>query len=279
MSQTWDDDRPLDLPRPQGLAWLRVLRRGLPMAVLIFGGACVLVVLRLIERPFFGLRRPWTPYITRFACRGTLRLMGLPVARQGSPMQGRGAIVANHSSWLDIFSLNAGDLVYFVSKAEVAGWPGIGWLARITGTVFIERDRAKAKEQTALFEGRLLAGHRLLFFPEGTSTDNRRVLPFKSTLFAAFQTEALRAQLSIQPVSVLYHPPEGGEPRHYGWWGDMDFGNNLLAHLAAPKQGRIKIIYHSPLQVADFADRKSLAAACEAAVRAGFVEAGKSQAV
>ena len=95
-------------------------------------------------------------------------------------------VVANHASWLDIFALNAPQRIYFVSKDEVRDWPGIGWLARATGTVFIARKSREAGVQARLFETRMAAGHRLLFFPEGTSTDGRRVLPFKTTLFAAF---------------------------------------------------------------------------------------------
>ena len=52
-----------------------------------------------------------------------------------------------------------------------------------------------------------------MFFPEGTSTDGKRVLPFKSTLFAAFFAEGLRDNLWIQPVRVSYHGPEGEDPR------------------------------------------------------------------
>ena len=118
-------------------------------------------------------------------------ILGIRLQVTGRPMAERGAVVANHASWLDIFVLNAVSRVYFVSKAEVAGWAGIGWLARATGTVFIARKGTEAKEQQALFEARLRAGHRLLFFPEGTSTDSLRVLPFKSTLFAAFYTHGM----------------------------------------------------------------------------------------
>ena len=67
-------------------------------------------------------------------------------------MTAPGAIVANHSSWLDIFALNAAQRVYFVAKSEVAGWPGIGWLARATGTVFIARKGTEAKKQQEIFE-------------------------------------------------------------------------------------------------------------------------------
>lgn len=273
MSVTWNGAEPPRVQSPGLRGVLRILRRGLPMFVLIFGGAVVLVLVRLIERPVFGLNRPWTPRITRFACRNALRLMGLRLVLQGEPMQGQGAVVANHSSWLDIFVLNASDLIYFVSKAEVSKWPGIGWLAKITGTVFIERDPRQAGVQAALFETRLLAGHRLLFFPEGSSTDNQRVLPFKSSLFAAFRNDALRDTLSLQPVSVSYVAPDGEAPLYYGWWGDMEFAPNLIKLLATPRHGHVKVTYHAPIAVNAHPDRKSLAAACEHAVRGGLEHA------
>lgn len=152
--------------------------------------------------------------------------------------RGSGALVANHASWLDIFVLNALSRIYFVSKAEVAGWPAIGWLARATGTLFIERDPKQARAQAQQMEDRLRAGHRLLFFPEGTSTDGLRVLPFKPTLFAAFFGQNQPPGLQVQPVSVSYHAPAGAPARLYAWWGDMDFGSHLLTVLAAPCGGR-----------------------------------------
>lgn len=277
MSQSWQGPEE-PAPRPLTLmGLLRAMARGLPMAILVFGGAVLLVLLRLIERPIFGIQRPWTPHLTRFACRNALRLLGLTLHVRGQPMLHRGALVANHSTWLDIFTLNASDLVYFVSKAEVSGWPGIGWLARITGTVFIERDRRKAAEQTKLFETRLLAGHKLLFFPEGTSTDGQQVLPFKTTLFAAFQSDALVEAIWVQPVSVKYHAPAGEPARYYGWWGEMDFASNLLTMLATPRHGHVEVTYHAPLPAQNYPNRKALAAAAETAVRSAF-EADSQQA-
>ena len=186
-------------------------------------------------------------------------------------------MVANHSSWLDIFALNAEKRVYFVSKDEVASWPGIGWLAKATGTVFIRRDARQAAEQKRVFEELLSAGQKLLFFPEGTSTDGLRVLPFKPTLFAAFFAENLRDLLWVQPVTVVYHAPRGEEPRFYGWWGDMDFGAHLLKTLGASPQGRVEVWWHDPVKVSDFADRKVLARHCEAAVRAAHPQAAEAQ--
>ena len=269
MSQTWDSDQPTDHPPLTPLGVLRAALRAIPLIILVFGGLILLLLVRLIEAPIYGLHRPITPHITQFVCRNAFRILGIGLRVQGTPMEGRGAVVANHTSWLDIFALNASKRIYFVSKSEVAGWPGIGWLARATGTVFIERNRARAAEQTRVFEQRLLAGHKLLFFPEGTSTDGDQVLPFKTTLFQAFFTQGLREEIAVQPVSVHYTAPDGLDRRFYGWWGDMSFGAHLLASLATARQGHVSVLYHAPLKVADYPNRKSLALACEDAVRAG----------
>ncbi len=244
-----------------------VILRGVPLAILVFGGLIILLTLRLFESPLCGVQRPVTPFVSQFVCRNALRILGMGFRTSGELMRERGALVANHSSWLDIFALNACKRVYFVSKAEVAKWPGIGWLARATGTVFIERNRKKAREQTRVFEERLKAGHKLLFFPEGTSTDGLRVLPFKTTLFAAFFADELLDFMYVQPVSVVFHAPKEQPARFYGWWGDMDFGPHFLQTLAARRQGSVELIYHAPAKVSDFENRKTLAAHCEDAVR------------
>ena len=272
MSMTWAGDAPPPHAPPGLRGWLRVARRATAMVVTILLGLTLLLPLRLIEGPVFGLHRPWTPWITQAVCRLCLVWMGFGFHRSGRPMKQRGAIVANHSSWLDIFVLNASDRVHFVSKSEVAGWPGIGPLARATGTLFIARDPRQARHQAQLFEERLMAGQRLLFFPEGTSTDGLRVLPFKTTLFAPFFAETLHDVLHLQPVTVIYHAPAGTpDPRTYGWWGDMSFGAHLLSTLALPRQGRVEVVYHTPLRAADYDHRKKLAAAAETRVRAAHV--------
>ncbi len=263
----WNSDEAPDPINLGPLGWVLVILRGVPLALLVFGGLIVLLTIRLFELPLFGVRRPITPFIAQFVCRNALRFLGIGFRTSGELMQQRGAVVANHTSWLDIFALNARKRIYFVSKAEVAKWPGIGWLARSTGTVFIERNPKKAREQTKVFESRLKAGHKLLFFPEGTSTDGLRVLPFKTTLFAAFFADELRDFMYVQPVSVVFHAPKEQPDRFYGWWGDMEFGPHLLKTLGALRQGSVELIYHAPAKVSDFENRKALAAHCEEAVR------------
>ncbi len=266
----WQRD---DVPEPVAIGaagWLRAGFRIALMAPVCYGGLALLLLLRLIEVPLFRSDRPFTQPLTRAVCRLCLRILGIRYRVRGRPMRARGAVVANHSSWLDIFALNACQSVYFVSKAEVSGWAGIGWLARATGTVFIARDPRQAKAQRATFEARLRAGHKLLFFPEGTSTDGLGVLPFKPTLFAAFFTEGLAQGMQIQPVTVIYRAPPGRSARFYGWWGDMDFAPHFLIVAAERRQGAIEVVFHAPVAVDACADRKALARQCEAVIRAGL---------
>ena len=261
-------DAPYAAPRIGPAGWLRVGFRGAVIGAITYGGLLLLLVLRLIERPLFGRARPWTPYITQAVCKSAFVVLGLTLTIHGKPMQQNGAVVANHSSWLDIFALNACQRITFVAKSEVRNWVAIGWLARATGTVFIARKGSEAKLQAAGFEARLKDGHKLLFFPEGTSTDALRVLPFKSSLFAAFFAPEICDVAHVQPVTVIYHAPPGQDARYYGWWGEMEFAPSLVQTLAGHPQGLVEVIFHPEVPVTAFEGRKALAAYCERVIRA-----------
>jgi len=265
---TWRAAEPEDAVRIGVLGSVLVLLRGAAMVLILIPGLLILLAIRAVERPLCGLSRPASPEVTRVVSRLCLAVIGLDYSVSGRPMRDRGGVVANHASWLDIFVLNACQTVYFVAKSEVAGWALIGWLARATGTVFIARDPREAKAQQALFEARLRAGHKLLFFPEGTSTDGMRVLPFKSTLFAGFYSHGLDHIMKIQPVTVIYRAPPARGERFYGWWGDMSFTRHLVKVLATPRQGAVRVLFHDPVEVEDFPTRKELCLACETTVRA-----------
>lgn len=274
VAQTWRPANEMVPPAPRGLGWVRIAVRLPVLTLLLFGGLGVLFLVRAVERPFTGAARPVSSWVPHFCCGTALSVLGLSFRSEGQPMKEPGAQVSNHASWVDIYTLYRRARIFFVSKAEVARWPAIGLLSRAVGTVFISRDRQEAMMQRQMFVDRLRAGHRLAFFPEGTSTDGSVVLPFKPTLFAAFFDDGLRQEMWIQPVSVRYHAPPGADPRFYCWFGAMTFGPHLLAILAAPRHGGVAVIYHPPLRVADFTDRKALAAAAEAAVRDGHARLG-----
>lgn len=266
----WESKYPPVPAQPSRGGTFRAIRRGVPIILLICVCMVLMLLTRGVERLVVGPRRPWSSVFPRFVSRTALRLLGMRLTVRGTPMKQHGVVVANHSTWLDIFVLNAVQRIFFVSKAEVADWPGIGTMAKATGTVFITRNRAHAAEQKAVFEQRLLMGHKLLFFPEGTSSDSLRVLPFKTTLFAALFSPELREECWVQPVTARYIAPEGQDVRFYGWWGEMEFAPSLMDVLRVAPQGAVEVTFHDPIPVAEAKDRKVLARQTEEAVRSAL---------
>lgn len=269
MSVTWRGVPSPPPRRPTPGDRLRAARRLALLALAIVATLVAFLPARAVERPLHGARRPWTSKIKRVGFRLTLAILGLRWRATGRPFHGLGAQVANHTGWLDVWALNAASEVTFVSKAEVRRWPVMGWMAAMAGTVFITRRRGESASQQAALAERLAAGDTLAFFPEGTSTDGRRVLPFKSTLFATFLAPGLE-EARLQPVTLAYRAPEGERADLYGWWGDMALVPHLLEVLAVPRRGEVEIVFHEPLGVRDHPDRKALAALCETAVRDGL---------
>ena len=217
--------------------------------------------------------------------RWVCRLFGIRITVIGTPIHDRGVLMAaNHTSYFDIIVLTAAARVSFVAKKEVASWPFFGTLARMQETVFVERERRSAtgaaRDEIA---DRVKAGDALVLFPEGTSSDGNRVLPFRSALMGAAEaelgkdTQGRPAYVPVQPVSVTYVGlngiPMGRENRPlYAWYGDMD----LVPHLwEAMKTGPFDAVveFHPPLTVDAVGGRKALAAEAERVVRAGQTKA------
>lgn len=201
------------------------------------------------------------------------RAVGLRVRTIGTQLRGgpRPIIyVCNHSSWADIPAVGGVIRGCFVSKDDVAAWPIIGTIARLGRTIFVSRNRAGTLRERDEMAEKLNAGDALILFPEGTSSDGARVLPFRSSFFAA---AFCAARPIIQPVSVVYDRLAGLPVNHasravFAWYGDM----NLAPHvwqLAQWSGKRATLLFHAPLDPADFADRKALSQATWLAVAEG----------
>ena len=93
-------------------------------------------------------------------------------------------------------------------------------------------------------------------------------------LFNLFGPQGAFVQLDT--LIPEHAPPEGEDPRFYGWWGDMEFAEHLLKVLRQKRQGSVEVIFHPPLAACAAAGRKELAALCEAAVRDGMPIAATS---
>lgn len=155
---------------------------------------------------------------------------GIRIRCHGAPDDPANAlIVANHVSWTDIVIFGRLVDAGFVAKAEVAGWPVIGPLARRYGCLFIARDSRAAAHRMAAAMHAYRAGSSLVLFAEGTTGEGDAVLPFHSSLFV---TGARWPR--IQPVTLAYSRADGSplspqERRRVAWIGD----DGLLPHAMA----------------------------------------------
>lgn len=200
----------------------------------------------------------------------------IKVKVEGAPeKKGNIIFVGNHLSYADIGAIGGNLMASFISKAEVKDWPIFGFLATVARTVFIERDRNAALKCIADINQTLTSGQNLILFPEGTSSDGTKVLPFKSTLFELFLSDELKPKLTVQPFTVtITHtngkPVEKPEDNNvYAWHGDDEFFPHLKK-LAKSKGAKITLTFHPPRKAADYDDRKKFAHDCYQDVATGL---------
>ncbi|MCR4268742.1 1-acyl-sn-glycerol-3-phosphate acyltransferase [Nitratireductor sp. ZSWI3] len=210
----------------------------------------------------------------------TLRVLGVRVRVKGTAVRERPLMIAaNHVSWLDILVLGSLDGVHFIAKAEMRHWPVLGTFARQQRSVFVERDRRRASpEQAREIAERLADGDPMVLFAEGTTGDGNRLLPFNSTLFSAAQLALAGNRagcVTVQPAAIAY-THKGGlrlgrrERAEIAWIGDMDLVPHLRTVLAA-RPVDVVVQYGEPIPFPAKGDRKAVARAAEAQVRAMLV--------
>lgn len=196
------------------------------------------------------------------------RLIGLRITLHGTPASATARpvlFIGNHSSWLDIVALGATMPGCFVAKGAIAGWPGISIIARLGRTIFVSRDRAGVRSETNELTQRLDVGDNLILFPEGTTSDGTRVLPFNSTFLAI---AAAPAKPTIQPITVVYDQLDGLPVRRQNrpviaWYGDMDMVSSIRRIL--PHDVHVTIIANDIVQETN---RKILATKLESLISA-----------
>jgi len=206
---------------------------------------------------------------------GVLRVFGIKITSVGSMQSSHPTLfICNHISYLDIFVLGAVINGAFVAKAEVAKWPVAGYMAKLQRTVFIERQRrSRTGEQRNLLQSRLEDGDNIILFPEGTSFDGARVLPFKSALFAAAEQKIGDSSIKVQPVSIAYTTMDGlpltrAQRPSVAWYGDMSLLPHILNFLKASKT-EVTLKFHTPVSMDEFKNRRQLSTHCHNIIAKG----------
>ncbi|WP_282604677.1 1-acyl-sn-glycerol-3-phosphate acyltransferase [Pelagibius sp. Alg239-R121] len=220
------------------------------------------------------LRRGLPRWYHRQCC----KILGFRVERRGRQSRVHPTLyVSNHSSYIDIMVLGSLLPASFIAKSEVASWPFFGWLAKLQRSVFVERRRHKSGEGRDEMTTRLQAGDDLVLFPEGTSNDGNWVLPFKSALFAAANTEFDGQPITVQPVSLAYTRLDGVPMGRYlrpffAWYGDMELASHIWRAVGL---GWVTVVvdFHPPVTLAEFSSRKAMSDHCHRQVAIGVAAA------
>ena len=247
-------------PQPLSLSGrIRIWRRALGM----ISGLLVFVPLHYLWR-MVRLSSPWPRMFLGYAgfCSGAR------VTRIGTPLRRDVFYISNHVSWVDILGIAGASGTAFVAKAELRAAPVVGWLATLNRTVFVSReDRLGVAEQINRLRDALAENWSVTVFPEGTTTDGRSLLPFKSPLLKVLEPPP--AGVLVQPVLLDY----GAVGPDIAWIGDEHGKGNAERVLARRGTFPLRITFLDPFDPHDFPGRKAIAAESMRRIREALAQA------
>ena len=246
------------------------------------GAAAATSVLIPAELAIGSVRRHGPQRLGPIFHRALSRSLGIRVHAHGQRARGRSVLfVANHLSWSDIPVLGSKVAGSFVAKSDVGGMGPVAFFANLQRTIYVERgSRLQVGEQRAEMARRLATGDNLILFPEGTSNDGVRPLPFKSSLFSVVEDPTCE-HVRVQPVTIAYTrlngmPMTRAHLPDIAWTGDMELGPHVFNFM---RLGRVtaEIMFHDPVRLRDFPDRKALARHCQQVVADGYAKLMRGQ--
>lgn len=256
-----EDCHPAAVPLRRGTQALAAVRL-LLIAATVLGFALLAPLLRLLgPRADAGLAAK----LARLFCRMLLALLRVRVVvAAGAALSASRLLVANHVSWIDVLVLGSREPLCFVAKREVVSWPLVGSLARLAGTVFVDRARRRALLQVnRAMAARLGAGRSVLLFPEGTTHDGTRRGRFLTSHLACLRDRLAAAPdvtaCPVQAVAITY------SGAHAAWIGDDTLLPHLWRVLRRPPLS-CALAYAIPRDVGRGDDRKVLGRALAADV-------------
>ena len=226
------------------------------------------VILLLMAGPWRTWRvggRALEEAAVRWWSAGLLQVFGFRLRRVGQPLPGGVLMVANHVSWVDIEMVHSQILVGFVAKAEIAGWPFVGWMAARGHTIF--HRRGSNESLGGVMEEmvqRLRQGRPVAVFPEGRTRDGHEVGPFHARIFTA----AVEAGVPVQPVAVRYGR-QGADQTQVAFGARESFVANFLRLLGDPAR-EAEVHFLSAIDTAAVEGRRQIASLARSRVVAAL---------
>ena len=210
------------------------------------------------------LPSPWPRWFLGRAA----RIAGARVEVIGTPLRRDVFYISNHLSWIDILALGGASGTAFVAKAEIGQAPVVGWLAGLNRTVYVKREnRLGVAQQINELRDALAENWAITVFPEGTTTDGKSLLPFKTPMLRVLEPPP--PGVMVQPVLLDY----GAVSEEIGWVGEESGLNNARRILARKQSFPLRISFLEPFDPRDFPGRKAIAAESRRRIEEALVAA------
>jgi 1-acyl-sn-glycerol-3-phosphate acyltransferase len=240
------------------MGWARIVLRGSGLILALI----VTVPLHYLWR-LLRIGSPWPRVFLNWAA----RMAGARVERVGVPLRRDVFYISNHLSWVDIPAIAGQSGTAFVAKQEIREAPIVGWLATLNRTVFVKREnRLGVAEQINQLRDALAENWSVTVFPEGTTTDGKSLLPFKTPMLRVLEPPP--PAVLVQPVLLDY----GAVAEEIGWIGVETGVDNAKRLLSRRGSFRMKVHFLEPFHPRDFPGRKAIAAESRRRIEAALVE-------
>jgi 1-acyl-sn-glycerol-3-phosphate acyltransferase len=149
-----------------------------------------------------------------------------------------GLIVANHTGFIDIFSLCSMMPNLFITSQEMHETPVFGLLTEFGGCAYVDRrNRSNIMKELEDIVEFLRIGFRVVLYPEATSYNAEEILPFKRTLLTA----AAFAGVPILPC-VFNFKTINGEPFSIKYRDSVCYYGDIPAHVSIWRALKLKEI-------------------------------------
>lgn len=185
---------------------IKAIVKSLLLILWIFFSTCLLWLVKKTGK------KKWRDRFCNFAFAVICVIIGIRVKVEGEVAGARPLLlVSNHISYLDILILGWKTTARFTPKNDIAKWPVISTVCRLLDCVFIDRANGSIKEVRGKIYNGLAAGEVISLFPEGTTGNGRRILPFKSSLFSIAEEKINMKPLPEPPLAAKAKVSEGGK--------------------------------------------------------------------
>lgn len=226
--------------------------------------AIVVFFICLLFHSLWRLLRLPTPW-PRIFLRSVTLIGGARVKTTGQRLKHDVFYVANHISWFDIPVISGITACAFIAHDGIAGWPVIGWLARLNKTIFVSRtERMKVSDQITIIREAIEEKYPITVFPEGTTTDGSHLLPFKPSLFAAMAPPP--KPIMVQPIFINYHAASPD----IAWIGEEAVGANAKRLWSRLRPFPVTLEFLEPFDPSIYGDRKAICAEAQRRVSAAL---------